>query len=168
MILPTQLTVTNAAYAFDGGTTALRAIDEAGEEHTILLAQHAFPKTSRSGDAVPGRLYFDDQLVPQRSEFEAGVLALLRSAEVRYRGQAPAQGERVQLSPNTLILGEDIRQVLTRGPEDNIRAMRESVVQFVESDQYLVFAERVEQAMDETLYDVRVAWDTASRKQVAI
>ena len=168
MVLPAKLTVHNSAYALDGGTTVLQAADEAGGNHAVMLVQHAFPQPSPSLGALPGRLYFDGELVPMRSDLEAGLLSLLRAAEVRYSDPRQDQGERIQLSPNTLILGEDIRQVLTRGPEDNIRALLAAVVEFVQSEAYLRFAERVERAADPTRYTVWVAWDANSRNQVVV
>jgi hypothetical protein len=72
---------------------------------------------------------------------EARLVAVLRAAEVRYKpapGEADAGGFR--LSPNALIIGDDIKQVLSRGPEDNIRALRDQVVERIESPQYVVFA----------------------------
>jgi hypothetical protein len=168
MMLPKTLTVHNSAFALDGGTTALQAIDEAGREHGVMLVQHAFPEPSPSLGAVPGRLYFDGELVPMRSDLETQLLALLRAAEVRYSGPLPDQGERIQLSPNAMILGEDIRQVLSRGPEENIRALLAAVIEFVESEAYLRFAERVEQAADKTRYTVWVAWEPATRNKVVV
>lgn len=161
MTLPARLTLRNSAYALDGGTTSLMATDEAGRQHSVTLVQHSRPEASTSFDAVPGRLYFDGQLVPIRSAMEAAVLSLLKAAEVRFEGRPPFGGETFQLSPNALILGDDIREVFTRGSEDNIRALTAKVIAFVESDEYLFFAERVEQASDETLYDIWVAWDDA-------
>jgi hypothetical protein len=168
MVLPVKLTVHNSAYALDGGTTVLQAIDEAGRNRAVMLVQHAFPQPSPSLGVLPGRLYLDSELIPIRSDLEAGVLALLRAAEVRYSGPCPDPGEGIQLSPNALILGEDIRQVLTRGPEDNIRALLAAVVHFVESEGYLRFADRVEQAADTTQYTVWAAWESASRNQVVV
>jgi len=168
MVLPASLTVHNCAYALDGGTTVLQATDEAGRERGVMLVQHAFPQPSPSLGALPGRLYFDGELVPMRSDLETRVLALLRAAEVRYSGPLPDQCESLQLSPNALILGEDIRQVLSRGPEDNIRALLAAVVKYVESEAYLRFAERVEQAADMTRYTVWVAWEPATRNQVVV
>lgn len=165
--LPSRLTVHDAAYALDGGTTSLRARDEAGREHAVLLVQHSRPEASPSFDAVPGRLYYDGELVPIRSALESGILSLLKSAEVRYV-EPHHQGEPLQLSPNALILGDDIRDVLTRGTEDNIRALTARVVGFVESDEYLRFAERVEQAADGTRYDVRVVSDGDSLGRAVI
>jgi hypothetical protein len=168
MVLPTRLTVYSFAYALDGGTTVLRATDEAGREHGLTLVQHAFPQPSPSLGAIPGRLYFDDELVPMRSDVETAVLVLLRGAEVRYSGLVPEHGERIQLSPNALVLGDDIRQVLARDPEENIRALVAEVIRFVESDHYLRFAERVEQAADPTRYTVWAAWESATRNRVVV
>lgn len=168
MTLPERLTLHNAAFSLDGGTTCLMGADPAGHEHAVALIQHAFPEGSPSWDSIPGRLYFDDVLVPLRSEQEAAVLALLKSAEVRYAVRAPLPGESISLSPNALILGDDIREVLTRDPEDNIRALTAKVVAFVESDEYLLFADRVEQHKDETRYDIWVVWDAATFDRAVI
>ena len=168
MELPARLTVHNFVYALDGGTTVLQATDEAGRDRVVMLVQHAFPQPSPSLGAMPGRLYFDGDLVPMRSDLEIGLLSLLREAKVRCSEPRHDQVGGIQLSPNALILGEDIRQVLTRGPEDNIRALLAAVVEFVESEAYLRFAERVEQAADPTRYTVWVAWDAGIRNQVVV
>jgi ribosomal protein L7/L12 len=160
--LPTRLTLRNSAFALDGGTSSLKATDEAGRHHGVMLVQPSRPEASPSFDAVPGRLYFDGQLVPIRSQQEATILSLLKLAEVRYEGYPPFPGETIRLSPNALILGDDIREVFTRGPEDNIRALTAKVVAFVESDEYLFFADRVQQGKDDTRYAVWVVWDDAT------
>jgi hypothetical protein len=166
--LPETLTVHNCAYALDGGTTVLQATDEAGCERFVMLVQHSFPQPSPSLGALPGRLYFDGELVPMRSHLEARLLELLQAAEVRYSGPPGHQGESIQLSPNALILSEDIRQVLSRGPVENIRALLAAVVEFVESEAYLRFAERVEQAADTTRYTIWVVWEPATRNHVVV
>ncbi len=76
--------------------------------------------------------------------------------------------ERIELSPNALILGENIREALALGPEERIRVLTWRVIEFIESGLYLSFAERVEQAADEARYDVWVDWDEANRKRVAV
>src|SRR5205809_408595 len=101
MVLPAKLTVHRFAYALDGGTTVLQATDEAGRDRTVMVVQHAFPQPSPSLEAMPGRLYFDGELVPMRSDLETGLVSLLRAAEVRY-SEPPTIGASVQLSPNTL------------------------------------------------------------------
>jgi hypothetical protein len=168
MTLPKRLTIYNCALTLDGGTISLQATDEAGLGHEVVLVQHAFPRASRSPDAIPGRLYFDGDLIPMRSAAEAEVLNLLRAADIRYQSALPESGERTQLSPNALILGDDIREVLTRGPEENIRALTARVIQFVESEQYLRFADRVEQLADCTRYTVWAACDQANRNQALV
>lgn len=160
--------VRNSVYALDGGTTVMRAMDEASREHVVMLVQHSCPQPSPSLEAVPGRMYFDGELVPMRSELERRVLALLRAAEVRYSEPASDQSERIQLAPNALILGDDNRRMLTRDPEDNIRALLAAVVQFVESYAYVLFADRVEQAADNTHYTVWAAWEPTTRNQVVV
>jgi hypothetical protein len=168
MHLPRRLTLQSFAYALDGGTTSLTATDEAGKEHGILLIQHAFPQIGPSFDAIPGRLYFDHELVPMRSDIEAAVLTLLRDADVRFEDANNGAWNRTKLSPNALILGEDIRQVFTSPPADLLRTLAMRVIQFVESDEYVKFPDRVEQAADPTLYELWVEWDEASRKRVMV
>ena len=75
--LPTRIVVRDCAMTLDGGTIHLGATDEAGRQVSILLAT-TLPGSSR----VAGRLYFDGDLVPMRSEREAGILKLLSEAKV--------------------------------------------------------------------------------------
>jgi hypothetical protein len=145
MELPKTLLLRGSSFWLDGGTTHLNCTDEAEQSHTVMLVQRAFTGGNTFG--IPGRLYFDGELVPLRSDVESQLLGLLRVAEVRYM---PPTGEptveRIKLSPNALILGEDIKQVLTRGPEDNIRGLRDTIVEFVASPRYESFAAEVEKA----------------------
>jgi hypothetical protein len=167
---PARLMIHNSAYALDGGTISLQAVDEGGEEHRIVLVQHAHPDSSPSRDAIPGRLYFDGELIPIRSDLEAQLLRLLRGAEIEY---SPAdleeqRGRQIELSPNVLILGEDIRQVLGRSPENNLRGLLGELLSFVESEACLSFAAKVECAGDLTPYDVWVEWEGRDRKQAIV
>jgi hypothetical protein len=102
-----------------------------------------------------------------RSADELAVLSLLKAAEVKYTSETRRK-ERVELSPNALILSDEIRSVLTRGPEENIRLLVAQFVQFVESDEYFRFAERVDQATDTTKYTVWIASDSTNQKQAAV
>lgn len=145
--LPQRLVVHNSMYFLDGGTTCLSATDEAGDAHQLVLAQHLFVERHEYMEHVPGRLYFDGQLVPLRSEAEARVIGLLRRAEMKFREEPPSPDEEViELSPNATILGDDIKAVLTRGPEENLRAMVAGVIEFVSSEEYEAFADRVERS----------------------
>jgi hypothetical protein len=83
MTLPTHLIVSQTAIAMDGGTRAVLATDDDGKEHTIVLVQHGFPHR-KTATEIPGRLYFDRELIPMRSDAETEILALLHSAEIGY------------------------------------------------------------------------------------
>ena len=142
---PTTLVLRSSQYFLDGGTTVLAGTDERGRERAVMLVQNAFTRGNTFG--IPGRLHLDGAPVPVRSELESRVLAALRAAEVQYTPpEGEPTGERIQLSPNALILGDDIKQVLTRGPEENIRALRNQVVETVEAEGYVSFAAEVERA----------------------
>src|SRR5262245_32542080 len=124
--MPDRLILHASQFFLDGGTTILRGTDERCGQHTIMLVQNAFASGRTFG--IPGQLYFDGKPVSVRSELESRVLALLRAAEIRYIPPLDdQQGERIQPSPNAAILGDDIRQVLTRTPEENLRALRDRV-----------------------------------------
>jgi hypothetical protein len=144
MVLPESLTVHSFWYSPDGGTTVLEASDEAGCEHVVMLVQHVSPEVTPHRDELPGRLYFDGELVPMRSDVETRVLALLRAAGTQSAGLLPDQDA------------------------SDTRALLVSVIEFVESEEYLRFAERVEQAADTTRYTVWVVWEPATRDRVAV
>lgn len=72
---PTTLVLVTSRFWMDGGTIELVGIDEKGQERTISLIQSAF-KDSRLSD-IPGRLYLDEHPVPDRSELEKQVIAIL-------------------------------------------------------------------------------------------
>lgn len=168
MLLPAKLTIHNAAYALDGGTTEFHVTDEAGRDRTVVLVQHASPRPSDSLEALPGRLYVDGELISLRSTEEASLLALLRTADINCT-PLPLQNDGLQLSPHhSLILGDDIRQVLHRSPEDNIRAMLTAVVEFVESDAYLHFANRIQQAADPVRYTAWITFESEDRPQAIV
>lgn len=127
----------------DGGTTSLRAVDEAGATRHLLLAQHARPAKA-SSRWRPGRLYFDDEIIGVRSEDEARLLAILRAATVLPPASEPPLTECA--APRAYVLGEDVRRVLAGGPDDRLRAMLAGVVEFVGSAEYVAFAARVDGA----------------------
>ncbi len=165
MTMPTRLTLQGCFYLLDGGTIILNMVDESGQVRQSILAQHVSPEGS-SIDKIPGRLYFDGQLIPMRSRLESELLQLLRSAEIQ---MAPIEAEEGTFrSQGGIIIGEDIRQYLTREPEENIHWARTELIRFVESDQYETFALRVEQAADPARYNVWIAWDNTSRKKIIV
>src|SRR5262245_12112126 len=144
MPLPKRLRVHRSEFYFDGGTVLLPCTDEAEQSHVVMLVQSLFPNGRTFG--IPGRLYFDDEAVPVRSEVEAQLLALLRVAEVRYIPRPGAAGQRIEPSPNRLILGEDIKEVLAPcEPEEHLQKPLARLIQSVESPKYVTFAAEVDQ-----------------------
>lgn len=168
MLLPLKLSIHSFRYFLDGGTTVLCAVDEAGREHTVTLSQHVFPQTDASNGFLPGRLYFDGSLVELRSLEESRILDLLRDAQVLPDARQAEPAEQARLSSEAIIFSSDIQQVLSRNPMDNLRALLESIVEFVESDSYLQFAVRVMAAADTTKYCMWVEWEPVEHNQVLV
>ena len=141
MALPRRFSLLDLAIATDGGTVFVHGEDESGRKRTISLVQRVNPHRNGPSDRIPGRLYFDGELVPLRSEIEAGVLTLLRESAAR-------EADKLTVTFTTRI------------------------IDFVVSDEYLRFAERVEsvagQATDPNRYTVWVACDAESRRQIVV
>jgi hypothetical protein len=119
--LPAALTICNSAAAADGGSLALLAVDEHGKEHSVVLVQHAFAKFDTPPHSIPGRLYFDGEIVEVRSTTEGALLELLRNADVR-------------------LNDEERRHGVAGGPEEARRATVQAIVDFVASVHYVAFA----------------------------
>jgi hypothetical protein len=151
--------------AMDGGSIALHLLDSDGSKHRVLLVQHAFPSHA-NGMALPGRLYLDDVLISVRSPEEGALLEFLRDPVIA----APSEPTPQRTGGRTVI-GEDLQSyfaAVDRSPADALRHLVKQVVEFVGSEAYLRFAERVEQAADPTRYTVWVAWDPGTRNQVVV
>jgi len=158
MELPRRLTLHDFDYLLDGGTVVLRGTDEAGRKHVVTLRAHM-----RASAADAGRLYFDGDLVAIRSAEESAVLQLLRAASLRC-----AAGPPPGIGPNMAVCGDDIKQVLGRTVEQNVRALTADVIGFVGSDGYIEFAEQVRKAQHPTRYTVRALNDPARRKHIIV
>jgi hypothetical protein len=141
--MPTRLTIHDGAYALDGGTTHLSASDENGKEHEVLLIQHAFAAPDAPPESVPGRVYFNGEIVAVRSATEAYLMELLRNASVQVEDQ-PEPEPRDRISPNAIILGDDIKRVVQGTPEQNLRAMLQGIVDYVLSNDYVNFAAKMD------------------------
>jgi hypothetical protein len=152
--VPQRLTLTGTRYLLDGRTTVIFATDERGGKRSVELVRRVCALGYSSG--IPGRLHLDGEPVAVRSDAESRLVALLRAADVWYTPPGgEADGERSRLSPNALVLGDDIKRVLSRGPEENIRAVRDQVVDWVESPRYVSFAAEAEQARKQAEEEVR-------------
>jgi hypothetical protein len=147
MDLPSRLTFHNCAYALDGGTTVLYAADERGAEHYVTLGQHAYVEPVSDCGRIPGRLHFDGQAIAVRSPVESDLLARLKAAEV-WVVPDPSESHRPSAdeSKRFAVIGADIKRVLSRTPEENVRGLLSDVIAFVESPRYVTFAMEVERA----------------------
>jgi hypothetical protein len=119
MNLPSRLSVHCCWAAGDGGSLLFDATDEQKGEHTIELIQHAYHYT-KDPKRISGRLYFDGEIVPIRSDREAVIMALLRKAEIR---SAPPEGVPWE-----------------QQYDDHLRDSLNRVIEYIESPRYLSFA----------------------------
>jgi hypothetical protein len=138
----------------DGGTILLSATDDTGRQVSIMLTTLLPGSSTRAA----GRLYFDGDLVPMRSEREAGILKLVSEAKV----EAP------RLPPNRrtsrmAIIGNDIKEFFEQTPEENCKAFIRRIVESVQSENYLRLATDEERALAEEAS--RDEWDRPSGKK---
>jgi hypothetical protein len=134
MNLPLRLTIYDAEYALDGGSTWLHATDENGAEHHLHLPRNFYSDGGSAPCQTTGRLYFDDELIPVRSPLEANLLQLLREAQLASRS-VPRPGAQ-KLTPPFAVVGDDLERLVRGSPEDNLRFLVGSVIAYIESDAY--------------------------------
>lgn len=141
--LPHKLVIHGFGYGLDGGTITLHTKDESGNEHKILSAQIMFPESRMISNALPGRLYFDDDLISIRSETEGELLALLRGADIKLPSKnAEVNGQSV--FSDAFTISADIKEVIHRKPAENIRVLRDQLIAWVESHDYISLAQEIE------------------------
>jgi len=155
--LPKRIVVRDCAMKFDGGTIYLDATDEAGRQVSILLATPI-----GWSELAAGRLYFDGNLVPMRSEREAGILKLLSEAKVEVPGSEP-----IGLHSQMAVGSDDIRDFFERTPDENCRAFIRNILESVRSEGYLRFTTDQERAAAKALADEanRDVWERPSGKK---
>ncbi|QDU55540.1 hypothetical protein [Aeoliella mucimassa] len=168
MQLPQTLTICGSKYFLDGGTTILEAIDPSGRERRVLLTQHVFPSHDETRDFIPGRLFFDGELVEMRSNEEYQLLHLLRTADFSPKTTEKVDGTPIERSSDAIVFGNDLKNIFERSPEDNLRAFADQIVGYVESDAYLQFSLRVAQASDTNRYNVWIVWEPETRNRIIV
>ena len=139
MALPARLTFHNCKYLVDGGTYILCATDERDTVHQVTLVQHMFLQPHSDPQRIPGRLYFDEELVAIRSERESELLRLIKTAAV----QATPPAANASALPGITIhavAGDDIKRFLDQAPEENVRWATDALVTFVESEEYVTLS----------------------------
>ena len=103
----------------------------------MLLVQHLF-HDNNNPSAQFGRLYFDDILIPVRSESESLIIKFLQTAAIDTNDGREEKGN--QISKNALVIGEETKQVydaIQEGPEAALREMVSLVVSWVLPDEYV-------------------------------
>ena len=130
MNLPSRLTVHDASYALDGGTTTLFATDEQGAEHRIRLPRNIESNLCQT----TGQLYFDGELVPVRSLLESNVLRLLKDAVLAPR--STLRPGSLKLEPPFGVAGDDLKRLVAGSADENLRWLVDSVITYVEADAY--------------------------------
>jgi hypothetical protein len=140
MSSPKHFTIEDAAYALEGGSIFLSFRDNDGVQHALILAQHNIPM-HESDTRIPGRLYLDNQIIQVRSDEEIRLISGIKSASI-----SPIQNEtkesKAERGP-VHVYGQDIADFLAatrKSPEAAIWHLVDSLVQFVESDEYLQLA----------------------------
>jgi hypothetical protein len=153
--LPNRIIVRNCAIRLDGGTIHLIGTDEAGREFSVMLVTQ-LPTGRPLG--VSGRLYFNGELVPMRSDREAQILRLLSEATIEVPPLSLARRE-----PRITVIGDDIREFFDHAPEENCRAFIRRIVEAVKSEGYLRYTTDEEKVLeDESNRDV---WEPRTGKK---
>jgi hypothetical protein len=130
------LTIVDGAYALDGGSIFLAFRDNDGVQHQLLLVQHRLPMDP-SDPRNPGRLYLDNQIIQVRSDEETRLLSQIKAAVIT--PVLPDLQEPKQETGPVVVLGEDIADFMAAArasPRAAIQHLVDSLVQFVESEEY--------------------------------
>jgi hypothetical protein len=136
---PKKLTIHLIALARDGGSQMLHCTDERGAKRCIELHQRMFLRHMRGHEPIPGRLHLDQHALELRSTEEAGLVALLRSADYHCDLRIIfSDGDPRRTGPEYQCTDEG-RQKL----EEDLRARVAGLIAFVESEEYRVFGERI-------------------------
>ena len=92
MDLPEKITLVDDFYFTDGGSIVLLVEEPGGARRQITLGQHRFLEYY-DPNVLPGRLYWESQLVPVRSKLEDRLIALLQASEIALDEQSDPKKE---------------------------------------------------------------------------
>jgi hypothetical protein len=156
--LPNRIVIRDFSFCFDGGTFTLIAIDDSGHEHYVTLAT---PLWTGSSTFHAGRLYFDSTLVPMRSELEGRILKLLSDATIDLPPSPPL------MRSEGMAVSADLKKFFESTPDDNARDFVLTILERVQSDNYLRFITGEEKEEKRALAEEanREAWERPSGKK---
>jgi hypothetical protein len=138
--VPKRLTLAEAHYFLDGGTTVIQGTDEQDRQRSITLTQQMLPRESWFSPPI-GRLYIDGRLVPLRSLAEAAMLAVLEAsvAELRMRPAEPmpaSSDEKEGPGPLVSFGSSDLAELAQiQGQGERMAWMVNQVIDYVRSDE---------------------------------
>ena len=136
---PTKVTIHAISRARDGGSQTLYCTDERGSKRRIELHQSMFLRHIQDRQPIPGRLHLDQHPLELRSTEESGLIALLLSAAYHYDFRVIFSDTDPRRNGPEYQRTDEGRQE----QEEELRASVTRLIAFVESDEYVVFAERI-------------------------
>ena len=143
MNIPSTITILNGAFATDGGSISLRLSDPHGSKHNVLLSQHLLPYSGFPGERIPGRLFFNGSLVEIRSKDELAIISALKKATIETPTPKKSRFNPLDTEQPGMIVGDDIKNYYSKiaeGPEAALRHLVCSLISYVESEEYVLFA----------------------------
>ena len=144
MKIPSTLTILNGAFATDGGSISLLLSDPHGQKHNVLLTQHLLPPSGLPGERISGRLYFNGSLVEVRSKDELSIISALKKANIETPAPEKSRINVIDTQNPGMVVGDDIKDYYSRiaeGPESALRHLVSELAGYVESEEYVTFAE---------------------------
>ena len=132
MNLPASITINSTSYFTDGGTMTLHVQSNEGTTQRVTLTQRAFRDMPGFG-----RLYFDAEAVPVRSDAECELLGLLKTADIDYASRVFPESTERPKSKDSLVFGDDLKAYRDNSAEDIIHKFLEDIISFVELEEYV-------------------------------
>lgn len=136
------LTLKDISYALDGGSLLLEGVDSKGSVWAFELVQR-MSLDEPDINNIPGRLYLNDTLVALRSQQEKDIIKKLKEAQIDEEIIHPSHKSKGILRLFWKRQNPSIEPLPTYGNID-ISNMRDEIVKFVESEEYLEVANVVE------------------------
>ena len=137
MHLRPPFTLTNCAAAGDGGSLAVQVTDCDDRDHWVTLVQHRFLE-GYSEKRIPGRLYWNDELIGIRSAEESALLASLVSPAVDGSMDTDLRAARNGAQEDTRERNNEVDDITVYASE-----YAEKIQAFVLSDRYMEIAEQL-------------------------
>ena len=143
MKIPDQITLIESFYLSDGGTIVLIGEEPNTTRHQITLYQSLL-LNEIDPNKLPGRLYFNQLIIPVRSKMEADIIRLLQASKIVEEPTTPSTAKTAFNDGPGMIIGDDLKGYyakLTEGKSAVIRYLRDLMLSRVQSQEYLQLAQ---------------------------